>query len=149
HGAPISFVAHTPDGKGLISDSQDGSLRLWDLATGAEVRRFIKPAKQTSDGGIGQIALLRSQGHGAALSPDGKILAAGAADGTITLWDMATAKIIRSFQGDSTPLANLVFADDGELLLSKDHEQVLRLWDVSTGKVLRTFGKKSDDRNVG
>jgi len=149
HGGPITFVAHTPDGKGLITDSHDGSLRLWDLATGAEVRRFIKPANRTGDGSIGQIALLRSQGHGAALSADGKILAAGAADGTITLWDFATAKTVRSFQAGSTPLASLIFADDGELLLSKDHEQVLRLWDVSTGKALRTFGKHSGERDVG
>jgi WD40 repeat protein len=146
HGAAISFVAHTPDGKGLVTDSQDGTLRLWDLATGAEVRRFVKTVKRTADGG--QIALVRSQGHGAALSPDGKVLAAGAADGTITLWDLATAKVIRSFQSDSTPLASLVFADDGELLLAKDYDQVLRLWDVSTGKELRTFGKQSE-RNIG
>jgi WD40 repeat protein len=40
HGATISYVAFGPDGKTLITAGQDNTVRLWDLATGKEIRRF-------------------------------------------------------------------------------------------------------------
>jgi WD40 repeat protein/beta-lactamase regulating signal transducer with metallopeptidase domain len=43
HGAPITFVAFGPEGKTLITAGQDNTARLWDLATGKEIRRFARP----------------------------------------------------------------------------------------------------------
>src|SRR5262249_27861005 len=40
HGDRISSIAYTPDGKHLITASRDQTVRLWDAATGKEVRRF-------------------------------------------------------------------------------------------------------------
>src|SRR5215510_14022487 len=41
HGGPVLALAFSPDGKTLASVSGDGSLRLWESATGKEVRRFL------------------------------------------------------------------------------------------------------------
>src|SRR5262249_10882735 len=43
HGAPITFVAFGPEGQTLITAGQDNTIRLWDLATGKEIRRFAWP----------------------------------------------------------------------------------------------------------
>src|SRR5262249_43468464 len=43
HGANITFVTFGPDGKTLITAGQDNTIRLWDLDTGKEVRRFTRP----------------------------------------------------------------------------------------------------------
>src|SRR5947199_70946 len=43
HGAEITFVAFGPDGRTLITAGQDRTARVWDLATGREVRRFGRP----------------------------------------------------------------------------------------------------------
>ena len=43
HGANITFVAFGPDGKTLITAGQDNTARLWDLASGKEIRRFARP----------------------------------------------------------------------------------------------------------
>src|SRR5262245_19678088 len=40
HGAAVNYVAFTPDGKSVLTASQDNIIRLWDLKTGKEVRRF-------------------------------------------------------------------------------------------------------------
>src|SRR5262249_1482777 len=40
HGDAVYFAAYTPDGKRLVTAGRDRTLRLWDLATGTEVRRF-------------------------------------------------------------------------------------------------------------
>ncbi len=43
HGANITFVAFGPEGKTLITAGEDHTVRLWDLATGQEIRRFAQP----------------------------------------------------------------------------------------------------------
>jgi WD40 repeat protein len=149
HGAAITFVAHLPDGKGLITDSLDGTLRLWDLSTGTELHRFKKDSKPVEDG-LRILGFQRNERQVAALSADGKLLAGGDANGTITLWDVATAKPLRTLKPpDSTPLAALVFSGDSELLLAKDFNQVLRIWDVSAGRLLRTFARRPDGQDIG
>src|SRR5262249_54397724 len=52
HGDAVSFAAYTPDGKALVTAGRDQVVRLWDLATGLEIRRFDWGAVQP-DGGPG------------------------------------------------------------------------------------------------
>jgi WD40 repeat protein len=51
----------------------DGTARVWDQNTGAEIRSF--------DWGIGKVTV-------AAVSPDGTLCAAGSADGRVIVWDV-------------------------------------------------------------
>lgn len=147
HGAAVTFVAHTPDGTGLITDCQDGTLRLWDLATGTEVRRFSKEVKPTAmENGLGLLFFLRSSGNGAALSPDGRLLAAGATDGSITLWHVATGRVARTLRAEENrPVSALRFSADGELLIAKDNQGVLLVWDLARGVVLRQLGRQPNE----
>jgi WD40 repeat protein/Flp pilus assembly protein TadD len=71
HSRPVGPVAFTPDGKTLVSGS-DGEVKLWDVATHLE-RFTFKPHSA--------LGLVLALGH------DGRRLAAGGADGTLTLWD--------------------------------------------------------------
>ena len=73
-------MAFSPDGKTLASGSNDGTVRLWDVATG-------RPIGEPLTGHTGLV-------YSVAFSPDGKTLASGSGDGTVRLWDVATGRPI-------------------------------------------------------
>jgi WD40 repeat protein len=69
----LTTLAFSPNGRTLATGAYDGSVRLWEVATGKERRRFV-----------GHRAFV----SGLAFSPDGRVLASGSWDTTVLLWDL-------------------------------------------------------------
>jgi WD40 repeat protein len=145
HGAGVTAIAHTPDGHALLTDSKDGTVRLWDLKTGAEIRRFRKDGRVTDSASDPEFNLVfGGPVNGIAVAHDGRTLAVGASDGSITLWDTATANVIRKLKSDSPAApAALLFTADNEMLVVKDSDQIVWVWDLARGTVLRKLGVTS------
>lgn len=73
HGNLVRAIGFLPGGGTVVTAAMDGTVRLWDAATGAEQRSF--------DWGIGKV-------QAAAVSPDGTLCAAGGDDGHLVVWDV-------------------------------------------------------------
>jgi hypothetical protein len=115
HSGAITAVAFRPDGTSALSASMDGTLRLWNVMTGKELRRM------EHKGGI----------HDAAVAPDGKrALSAGWSDRTVRLWDLTTGRQIYAFDGHVAPVLGVAFSADGKRALSSDAVCCVRLWRV-------------------
>jgi RNA polymerase sigma factor (sigma-70 family) len=152
----VSFAAYTPDGKALVTAGRDQMVRLWDLGTGNEIRRFewgagkpngkSEPAEQGAEQRYHQQYwddLARS--CQAALSADGKIVAASRR-GTVCLWETASGKKLRQLDTAQKRLLQLAFAADGKSLLTLGPGQAIAIWDVGTGAcVRRSQGKPAPD----
>jgi dipeptidyl aminopeptidase/acylaminoacyl peptidase len=128
NGGQVFSVAYSPDGKLLAAGSWDGSVRLWEVATGKEVRQFV--------GHKGWVSAV-------AFAPDGQTLATGGKDRDVHLWEAATGKPLRQLTGHQDRIAAVVFSPDGKSLASNGHDGTLRLWEVAAGRELRQIGGKS------
>jgi Tol biopolymer transport system component len=117
----LAGVSFSPDGRFVATGAGDGSVRLWDMAAGKEVREYR-----------GHTGFQRS----VVFSPDGKLLASGG-DGEIILWDVARGEEVRRLSGHVNGVRRMAFSPDGKILASGGFDEHFRLWDVATGKVLR------------
>src|ERR1700688_4862318 len=63
HGGPVTFVSFLADGKTLLTASQDNTVRVWDLATGKEVRR-LDQHQEAATGGAAQFRMMGAGGGG-------------------------------------------------------------------------------------
>jgi WD40 repeat protein len=163
---PAMAARFSADGKTLLTADNNGAIRHWDAATGKLLRDTIPVEKvrphslaaffsadgkvlgtlpysgvQLWDTATGQRTLqskrkVPSTSNQAALSPDGKILAAGGEGNSVHLIDTATDKEIRRIEGGATCF---MFSPDGRSLASvlgvSPTKSSVCLWDVTTGKL--------------
>ena len=116
HTGPAQAVAASPDGKLALSGSFDGTVRLWDMESGKELRRFA--------GHDGQWVL-----H-VAFSPDGRQALSSGADNAVRLWDVATGQEVSRFTGHTDRVECAVFSPEGGRILSAAFDGTARLWDT-------------------
>jgi WD40 repeat protein len=106
-------VAFSADGKYLLSGNADGIARLWDVATGKEIRRFT-----------GHTAFV----NGVAFSPDGKYALTTSNDHTARLWDVGTGAEVRRFTGHGDQVRMGTFSPDGKYIITASNDNTARLW---------------------
>ena len=68
-----------------------------------------------------------------------KILASGAWDGTLKLWDVATRTNIATLKGHTEPVVSVSFSPDGKILASGSHDATVKLWNIPTLTNIVTF----------
>ena len=124
HTSRAYSVAFSGDGRVLASGSWDGTIKLWDVASGRELRT------------------LAGHGHGvykAVFSPDARRLASASRDGTVKVWDAATGSNTLTLAADSLAAKAVAWSPDGRLLASGGNDGVVKLWDAATGRELRAL----------
>lgn len=165
---PVISLAFDTDGKVLASGHKDGTIRLWDVATGKVIKTleghadivtsviFWPDGKTLGSGSLDRTIKIWNVGTGKenatleghsggvssiALNTEGKTLASGSLDRTIKVWDVVTNKEIKTLEGHSVGVTSVAFRPNGKTLASgsADWESEIKLWDVESGEVSSTL----------
>lgn len=72
-------------------------------------------------------------------SPKGNMLVSGSYDEALFLWDVRTARLMRSLPAHSDPVSGVDFVRDGTLVASCSSDGLIRIWDTVTGQCLKTL----------
>jgi WD40 repeat protein len=149
----VSFVAFVAEGKELVSAGNDGTVRVWEVATGKELRRFELPGGSMGGGSSsmssGDIRIVHHyeapNNAPVILTADGTTLAALGNDAAVHMWDVAKGTKLRRFRLKGDWPDHIVFSPDGKQLASWGDDQVVYLANAVTGQALRQLGKTADE----
>src|SRR5260370_28025399 len=128
----VSAVTFSPDGRAIASggfdpDTHDGNIRLWDVETGREIRRFDltgidSPFWRTVK-----------------FSPDGRSVLCIYSKGRVCLWDVTTGRVIRRLLPEMQipregTLSVAVFSPDAHYVVAAGDQDTIVVWDVKSGR---------------
>ena len=119
HSGGVNSVAFSPDGRQVLSGSDDQTVKLWDAQTGLELLSLL---------GHGQRVLC------VAFSSDGRRLASGGEDRTVRLWDAASGRPVHTIEAVNADPPVVRFSPDGRVLASAGSDEVIRLWDAHAAR---------------
>jgi WD40 repeat protein len=133
HTRDVLSVAFSPDGESLYSASQDGTVKQWDPVSGG-LKKTVTYRQDFSDEVAGQDHT--PDIWAMAISPDAKLLATGADDGSLQLWSLSMGRREAVLEGHRSYINKLVFSPDSKLLASNDLNGGLFIWDAESGDQL-------------
>ncbi|QRV86841.1 hypothetical protein RhiJN_14859 [Ceratobasidium sp. AG-Ba] len=119
----VRSVAVLPNGKCIVSGSEDGKVCIWDVRTGEATRAPL-------------------QGHSlcvtsVAISPDGRRIVSGSEDRALLVWDVGTGEVLLGpLKGHSDVIESVAYSPDGRLIASGSRDGTGRIWDAETGGVV-------------
>jgi WD40 repeat protein/serine/threonine protein kinase len=129
---PQAFMVLTPDGQTVLSSVAGRALQFWDVGTGK-----LRTAAQ-----------LPSDIHAVDMSTDGKLLFLADAGKNVTMWDIASAKAVRTFGVHPEGITGVSISQDKKWLAVCGSRGTLKLWDVENGTEARTINLLKKDAYI-
>ena len=129
HRDRVLSVVWSPDGKRLASASADNTTKVWDVASGRELRPLT--------------------GHrdfvwSVAWNPDGTRLVTGSEDHTAKVWDAASGRELLTLTGHSDSVQGVGWSPDGKRVATASRDNTAKIWDAESGKLLMTLTGHTD-----
>jgi hypothetical protein len=122
HDGCIRGVVFLPDGRRALSGASDKTVRLWDLETGRELRRFRGHTEEVT---------------WVALAPDGTRFASASGDRSVRIWDIGGDHELQVLPSHPGPLTCVAFSPDGRRLIAVGSFPEILIWDWKGGKIVR------------
>lgn len=125
----VTALAFSPNGELLATGggepSRSGELQIWNVASGELVHQIADAHSDTV--------------FAVAFSDDGKYLASCGADRFMKVFETATGKFVKSFEGHTHHVLGVSWRADGRMLATAGADNVIKVWDFNTGEGVRTI----------
>ena len=111
-GSIVNSVSFSPDGTRVVSGS--GGVHVWDIVSGGTIFNLFREMSLSVD-----------------FSNDGKYIASGNYDGTISIWNAATGESIHGALGKhGEHVYSVAFSPNSRYIASGSSDRTVRIWDV-------------------
>jgi WD40 repeat protein len=134
HTYNVVSARFSPDGRRILSASEDNTAKIWDALTGnllADLKLNINTV------------------NSAEFSPDGKKIVIASADESASVWDSETGKLDFILRGHKNKVTSAIFSDDGKKILTVSDDNTAKIWDAATGKLLLSLEGHTARLNTG
>lgn len=121
----VSGVSFSGDGSRVLTSNMEGTLRLWDVATGKKLQKIRTPGS--------------SAVFGLVLTADGKRAIAGGMDFVCRLWDLESGQEQRRFEGHNNSVFAVAYSSAKHQIATGSLDQSIRFWDERDGRELHAF----------
>jgi WD40 repeat protein len=125
HSGRVWAGAVTADGRRAVTTSEDCTVKVWDLESGAELRN---------------LAGHTFWANALAVTPDGRRALSASVDGTVKVWDLETGSQLRSLAGPAVGVNAVALTPDGERGVMACEGLALQVWDLENEVLLRSLG---------
>lgn len=124
HAGAVFSAAYSPNGKRIVTASEDGTAKIWDAETLLE---------------LGTLEGHTSHVNSATYSPDGKRIVTASVDKTAKIWDTETFLELGMLEGHTDRVISASYSPDGKRIVTASHDKTAKIWDAETFKVLGTL----------
>ena len=125
HEDAIWFSDFHPDNTKVLTASDDGTARLFDVETGATIKIF------SHKGAVNVVKF----------SPNGKWTMTGSNDSTINVWSGTTGELHAIFAGHRASIIEGNFSPDNQLLATTSHDKTVKVWHLDSKRLIQDFTK--------
>jgi WD40 repeat protein/serine/threonine protein kinase len=130
HSGDVRSAQFSPDGKRIVTASDDHTARVWDAQSG---HPLTEPMKHSED--------VRS----AQFSPDGKRIVTASWDSTARVWDAQSGQPLTEPMKHNGHVTSAQFSPDGKRIVTVSDDYTARVWDAQSGHPLTAPMKHSGD----
>ena len=126
HDGRVVHAEFDADGRRVLTASEDGTARVWDVATGECV------------------SVLKHGGavRHAAFSPGGNCVVTASADSTARVWDVTTAQLLTSPLKHEGEVKHASFNPEGDRVVTASADKTARIWNAATGELVTTLSHR-------
>ena len=129
HQDQVNSVALSGDGRYIVSGSNDGTVVVWDLQTGARLHELTGHQDWVNS---------------VALSGDGRYIVSGSDDRTVAVWDLQTGARLHQLTGHQGRVRSVALSGDGRHIVSGSSDKTVAVWDLQTGARLHQLTGHQD-----
>ena len=125
-----NWLALSPDYRTLVTSDDNRRIKMYDFESGRKIRDlegYVQPALAVD------------------VMPDGKHILVGSLDRNVTMWDITTGQLVRTFDR-SSDVNNIDISKNGKYFATTAvNTKFLKFWNFKSGRLLKSLLEKKDD----